>query len=112
MKKVWYIVSAVLLVALASCQSDTPSMIELGLDDSYVVPRMKSLPLHPEFTGERYEWRLSCESAAGAVSDSLVATTRDYTFVAGEEDYKDVLIKLPDLFNHLVAAHGGHEEVQ
>lgn len=114
MKKVWYIVSAVLLVALASCQSDTPSMIELGLDDSYVVPRMKSLPLHPEFTGERYEWRLSYESAAGAVSDSLVATTRDYIFVAGEEGTYRLKLNIFDPVNpveHLMQIVVRREEV-
>ena len=42
-----------------------------GLDDTYVVERMKSLTLHPEFSGERYEWKLSYESTA---ADSLVAT--------------------------------------
>ena len=110
----WYIVSAALLVVLASCQSDTPSMIELGLDDSYVVPRMKSLPLHPEFTGERYEWRLSCELAAGAVSDSLVATTRDYTFVAGEEGTYRLRLNIFDPVNpveHLMQIVVRREEV-
>ncbi|HJB73804.1 MAG TPA: cell surface protein [Candidatus Barnesiella merdigallinarum] len=81
MKRILYFLSIVWLGFLAACQSDSPAMISLGLDDTYVVERMKSLTLHPEFSGERYEWKLSYESTA---ADSLVATTRDYTFVAAE----------------------------
>ena len=81
MKRILYFLSIVWLGFLAACQSDSPAMISLGLDDTYVVERMKSLTLHPEFSGERYEWKLSYESTA---ADSLVATTRDYTFVAYE----------------------------
>ena len=84
MKKVWYVLSMALILLIASCQSDNPSMITLGLDDTYVVERMKSLTLHPGFTGERYEWALSYESDSVSVTDSIVATTRDYTFVASE----------------------------
>ncbi len=114
MKKVWYFFTVTLFVALASCQSDTPSMIELGLDDTYVVERMKSLTLHPEFTGERYEWRLSYETAAGAVSDSLVATSRDYTFVAGEEGTYRLKLNIFDPANpieHLMQIVVRREEV-
>ena len=79
MKKVWYVLSMVLVGLVSACQSDTPSMIELGLDDTYVVARMKSLTLHPEFTGERYEWRLSYESAAGRGTIRWVGATRAVT---------------------------------
>ena len=51
MKKVWYVLSMALILLIASCQSDNPSMITLGLDDTYVVERMKGLTLHPGFTG-------------------------------------------------------------
>lgn len=46
MKKVWYVLSMALILLIASCQSDNPSMITLGLDDTYVVERMKGLTLH------------------------------------------------------------------
>ena len=49
MKKVWYVLSMALILLIASCQSDNPSMITLGLDDTYVVERMKGLTLHPGF---------------------------------------------------------------
>ena len=114
MKRILYFLSIAFLGLLAACQNDTPSMVSLGLDDTYVVPRMKSLPLHPEFTGERYEWRLSCESAVGAVSDSLVATTRDYTFVAGEEGTYRLKLNIFDPVNpveHLMQIVVRREEV-
>lgn len=53
MKKVWYVLSMALILLIASCRSDNPSMITLGLDDTYVVERMKGLTLHPGFTGEQ-----------------------------------------------------------
>lgn len=55
MKRILYFLPIVFLGLLASCQTDTPSMVSLGLDDTYVVARMQRLNLHPQFTGERYE---------------------------------------------------------
>ena len=43
MKRVWYVLSMALILLIASCQSDNPSMITLGLDDTYVVERMNGL---------------------------------------------------------------------
>lgn len=111
MKKVWYVLSMALILLIASCQSDNPSMITLGLDDTYVVERMKSLTLHPGFTGERYEWKLSYESTA---ADSLVATTRDYTFVAYETGTYWLKLNIYDATNpveHLMQVVVYDEEV-
>ncbi|MDM8269716.1 cell surface protein [Barnesiella viscericola] len=111
MKRILYFLSIVWLGILAACQSDSPSMISLGLDDTYVVERMKSLTLHPEFSGERYEWKLSYESTA---ADSLVATTRDYTFVAAEAGTYWLKLNIYDSANpveHLMQIVVRQEEV-
>lgn len=111
MKRILYFLSIVWLGFLAACQSDSPAMISLGLDDTYVVERMKSLTLHPEFSGERYEWKLSYESTA---VDSLVATTRDYTFVAYETGTYWLKLNIYDSANpveHLMQIVVRQEEV-
>ena len=64
------------LLMLFSCQTDTP-MVNLGIDDLYVVERMKKVILHPEFPGE-YQW--SVKDISG--NDSVVSSERDYIFIA------------------------------
>lgn len=72
-----YITACSLL--LSACQSEVP-MVNLGVDDTYSVYRMKTLRLHPEYTGDSYTWLMT--DAAG--NDSVVGTERDYYFVAPE----------------------------
>ena len=56
-------------------------MVNLGIDETYAVERMRTLILHPEFSGERYEWHLTASPLASTHSpDSLIATTRDMIF--------------------------------
>lgn len=71
---------------LSSCQPEIP-MVNLGVDDVYVVERMKKVILHPEFPGE-YQW--SMKDVAG--NDSVVSTMRDYIFVT--EEAGEYLVKL------------------
>ena len=111
MKRIFYFLSILWLGLLTACQNDTPALISLGLDDTYVVERMKKLTLHPQFTGERYEWHLSYEST---VVDSLVATTRDYTFVAYETGTYWLKLNIYDSANpveHLMQIVVRQEEV-
>ncbi|HIZ26013.1 MAG TPA: cell surface protein [Candidatus Barnesiella merdipullorum] len=111
MKRILYLFPMLWLLFLTACQSDTPAMISLGLDDAYVVERMKSLTLHPQFSGERYEWHLSYESTA---VDSLVATTRDYTFVAPKTGTYWLKLNIYDAVNpveHLMQIVVHDEEV-
>lgn len=70
-----------LLVAAAALltgcnSSDEPPMVSLGIDDSYVIERMRKLPLTPEFYGEEYRWTLDGRT---------VSTDHDYIFLAAEE---------------------------
>ncbi|MDE5750641.1 MAG: hypothetical protein K2H87_07735, partial [Duncaniella sp.] len=51
---------ALMLLLAAGCTHDIP-MVNLGIDDTYIIPRMSKLPLHPALTGERYEWRIGGE---------------------------------------------------
>ncbi len=70
---------------VVSCSEPTDIYVSLGLDDLYVVERMQPLTLTPGYDGESYQWRLSYEIGGKTVVDSLVATTRSYTFVGEAE---------------------------
>ena len=71
-------------------------MVNLGIDETYAVERMRTLILHPEYEGEHYEWHLISSPLAsgvpeksadfwGALSpDSLIASTRDLIFCQAE----------------------------
>lgn len=93
------------LMALASCSDSTPT-VNLGIDDTYRVARMSKLPLHPELTGDRYEWR---------VNGNLVSTDRDYIFVSAAEGVFDVTLDIIDAdtpYHHDFRVTVMHEEVE
>lgn len=60
-----------------SCQNEIP-MVNLGIDDIYVVERMKKVILTPEFSGEKYIWSMKDSSG----NDSIISTERNYIFIA------------------------------
>ncbi|MDR2041318.1 MAG: cell surface protein [Tannerella sp.] len=78
---------------LLSCASGVP-MVNLGVDDLYVVERMKKIIMHPEFPGQ-YEW--SVKDRAG--NDSVLSTDRDYIFLAGEAGEYFLKLRLTDPVN-------------
>ncbi|MFT3738929.1 MAG: hypothetical protein QM786_09230 [Breznakibacter sp.] len=76
-----------------SCKPDIP-MVNLGIDELYVVERMKKIILHPEFPG-LYEW--SMKDAGG--NDSVVSTLRDYIFVAADTGQYALKLRITDKDN-------------
>ncbi len=62
---------------MASCSSE-PQMVGIGIDAVYSTYRMRTLRLHPEFSGTGYRW--SMDGSDG--SDSVVCTDRTMYFVA------------------------------
>jgi hypothetical protein len=50
-------------------------MINLGIDDTYAIERMRTLILHPEYEGEHYAWRMG---------DKVISTNRDLIFCQAE----------------------------
>ena len=56
---------------IVSCvQPDIP-VVNLGIDDTYTVERMRTLILHPEYEGDTYAWRMG---------DEVISTHRDLIF--------------------------------
>lgn len=71
-----WLLTAMVFVA---CRPEIP-MVNLGIDDTYAVPRMKALVLHPEFSGSRYIWT-SFDSVG---HESVVSEERDFVFCSAE----------------------------
>ncbi|MDE5762803.1 MAG: hypothetical protein K2H68_04780 [Bacteroidales bacterium] len=82
MKKTAYRVASWCLTAMlfVACRPDIP-MVNLGIDDTYVVARMQALVLHPEFSGSRYTWT-SFDSAG---NESVVSEERDFVFCSATQ---------------------------
>ena len=43
-------------LSIVSCEQPDIPMVNLGIDDTYAIERMRTLILHPEYEGEEYEW--------------------------------------------------------
>lgn len=76
----------ILAIAAAACTSETP-MVNLGIDDTYYIPRMQKLMLSPALTGERYLW---------TVDGNPVSTSRDYLFISGQPGTYTVTLDIID----------------
>ncbi len=83
-----------MMVLLISCQSEIP-LISGGLNDSYAIERMRTLILHPEYSGERYIW--SMPAANG--QDSIVSTQRDYIFISATPGTYRLKLEIEDASN-------------
>ena len=72
---------------LAGC-SDSPPMLNLGIDDSYYIYRMQKLPLTPALTGTSYRWSME--------SGEVLSTERDYIFLAEKEGTYNLVLDIID----------------
>ena len=76
-------------LSIVSCHSDIP-MVNLGIDETYAVERMRTLILHPEFTGESYAWRMN---------DSIISTERDLIFCQADTGIYNLRLDIYDSYN-------------
>ena len=60
-----------------ACQKEYTPLVSLGIDDIYLIPRMKTLLINPEFTGEAYRWTLLTTNG----EDSLLSIKRNHIFL-------------------------------
>ena len=61
-------------LSIVSCEPYIP-IVNLGIDDTYAIERMRTLILHPEYEGEHYAWRMG---------DKVISTNRDLIFCQAE----------------------------
>ena len=78
--KTIYALTVLALPAIAACTSDIPT-VNLGIDDSYRIERMRKLVLSPALTGDAYRW---------SVDGVTVSTDREYIFLRAEEGTYDL----------------------
>lgn len=106
---------------LWGCNSDTPQMISLGIDDSYRVARMSKLTLAPAYSGTSYRWlRLPGDGEAtnsdGDGEAALLSTSRTYTFVGAEEGKVEMALEIVgedgETFRHRFTVEVVHEEIE
>ena len=74
-KRVRLYICMCVLILVAGCKPEIP-MVNLGIDEVYAVERMRPLILHPEFTGDSYQWTMPAVDG----TDSVVGTERDFIF--------------------------------
>lgn len=106
----YLILAAVGMAIAAGCTSDVP-MVSLGIDDTYVIPRMRKLALESAFTGEEYRW--TCTNPAGVTS--VIGTEREIVFLAEEEgDYhlRFEVIDAATPYSHEFKVSVVHEEIE
>ncbi len=100
------ILTAILLCITAGACSDDIPTVNIGIDDSYRIPRMQRLHLHPALTGERYVWR---------VDGMEVADTRDYIFMSATEGIYRLSVEIVDAatpYFHECTVEVMHEDVE
>lgn len=94
----------------ASCSSEIP-MVSLGIDDVYLVERMRKLKLASAFTGAGYRWTISGPDG----KTDTVSEEREYIFLARDEgDYGMVFEVIDDdsPYRHEFTVRVMHEEVE
>lgn len=93
MKKIYFAL-AIFLTFLMACEPEIP-MVTSGLAKSYAIERMKVLRLHPEYSGEHYEWSMLDSQG----NDSIVATTRDFLFISAHPGVYRLKLQIIDSSN-------------
>ena len=73
----------------ASCEFDIP-MVNLGIDESYAIERMRTLILHPEFPGEAYVWTME---------NKVISTERDLIFCQADTGTFEIQLEIVDKQN-------------
>ena len=68
-------------LSIVSCEPYIP-IVNLGIEDTYAIERMRTLILHPEYEGERYEWWMEKGDRHAAKGDEacIISTERDLIF--------------------------------
>lgn len=103
--KTIYALTVLVLPAITACTSDIPT-VNLGIDDSYRIERMRKLVLSPALTGDAYRW---------SVDGVTVSTDREYIFLRAEEGTYDLTFEIidPDTpYRHDFTVTVMHEEVE
>lgn len=95
---------------LTACNDDI-AMVNLGIDDTYYIYRMKKLHLHSALTGNEYRWTLTRPDG----TTSEVSSDRDYIFMEQEEGAYTMKFEIIDAatpYHHEFSVNVIHEEIE
>ena len=109
MKKLIYTLAALVILSV-SCTGDKAPMVNLGIEEVYFLPRMKSYLLQPAFTGDEYRWTLHRNG-----KDSVVSTEQSYIFLAKDTGTYNMTFEIFDSetpYKHDFRFEVVHEEVE
>lgn len=82
-----------LSLLLVGCQEEKVApMVNLGIEDSYMVARMQALPLHSAFKGKSYSWTL--RTPAG--KDSVIGNKPDQVLLFADTGIYQVTFEIKD----------------
>jgi hypothetical protein len=65
-------------------------MVNLGIDETYAIERMRTLILHPEFPGEAYVWKMG---------DSIISMERNLIFCQADTGTYKIQLEIIDQQN-------------
>ena len=85
-------------LTLVACSEQEIPLVSLGIDNVYIIPRMKALGLYPAFIGESYQWRLKLSGG----KDSILSRNKDYIFLAQDTGIYHVTFEIFDAVNPFV----------
>lgn len=108
MKKYYPVIFSAILSA--ACTNEVP-VVNLGIDDTYYVPRMQKLDLHPALTGDEYRWYEIGQDG----KRTLLSDQRDYIFLSKDEGTYTLEFEIidPDTpYSFQFTIHVLHEEVE
>ena len=77
-------------LSIVSCEQPDIPMVNLGIDDTYAIERMRTLILHPEYEGEAYVWRMG---------DTIISTERDLIFCQADTGTYEIQLEIVDKQN-------------
>ncbi|MCH5221297.1 MAG: cell surface protein [Muribaculaceae bacterium] len=75
-----HLLPIIFLCVAAACSNDIP-LVNLGIDDHYLIYRMQKLDLHPALTGKEYCWSMINTDG----SSTVLSHDRDYIFLTNAE---------------------------
>lgn len=96
---------------LDSCNDRAVPMVNLGIDDSYIIYRMQALRLHSDLDADGYRW--TCVAPDGA--RSVLSESSECLFLSGEEGQFNLSVELLDgesTFVHNFTVRVIHEEIE
>lgn len=108
--KLTYLIALTAAGLMTSCSNEIP-MVNLSIDDTYYIYRMKKLHLESSLTGDRYRWTMIKPDG----TESEVSTGRDYIFMEQEEGSYSLKFEIIDAetpYHHEFTVNVIHEEIE